>query len=41
MATYNENTTISIQENEFENTVCKLAAMLSQPQYVYGLQCPR
>ena len=29
---------ISIQENEYENVVCEIAAILSQPQYVN--QCP-
>ena len=29
---FNQNRTIFIQENAFENIVCKLAAILSQPQ---------
>ena len=30
----NRNSNISIQENVFENDVCKMAAILFQPQYV-------
>ena len=30
----NQNTTIYIQENEFENVVCKMVAIWSQPQGV-------
>ena len=30
----NRKTTIFIQENEFENDVCKMSAILSRPQYV-------
>ena len=29
----NNNTTTFIQENEFENGVCKLVLILSQPQF--------
>ena len=31
---FNKNTTISTQENEFENVVCKISATLSLPQSV-------
>ena len=31
---YHENTTIFVQENVFENAVCKMLDTLSRPQYV-------
>ena len=31
---FNQNSNISIQENAFENVVCKMASILSQPQCV-------
>ena len=33
---FSQNLHIFIQENAFENVVCKLAAILSRPQYVNG-----
>ena len=34
---FNQNWYIFIEENAFENAVCEMAAMLSQPQYVNSL----
>ena len=34
----NQNTAILIQENAFENFVCKVLSILSRPQWVLFLQ---
>ena len=34
----NQNATIFLEENAFENVICKLAAILSRPHSVYGMR---
>ena len=35
---YNQNSYISIEENEFENVVCNVVTILSQPQCINGFK---
>ena len=36
---WNKNATVFFQENTFENDICKMSAILSQPQCVKGIPC--